>query len=162
MWSDFQGDKAMPQGDEAQEGEEATITEATSSTEGGEGGYRGRDEAQEGEEATTAEATSSTSEGDGEGGYRGRRRGRLRPNLLGYPRGNAPWRKDSHRVPGLQKTMPCRFWIRGENNCRKGQFCTYAHGEAELRPVPGHFKFTKSLKGPLPDCVSNFESENVG
>ena len=134
-WSDFQGDKATPQGDEAQEGEEAT----------------------------TAEATSSTSEGDGEGGYRGRRRrGRLRPNLFGYPRGDAPWRKDSHRVPGLQKTMLCRFWIRGENNCRKGQFCTYAHGKVELRPSPGHFKFTKSLKGPLPDCVSNFESENAG
>ena len=122
VWSDFQGDKAMPQGDEAQEGEEATTAEATSSTEGG-----------------------------GEGGYwRRRRRSPCRPYLFGYPRGAAPWRKDSHRVPGLQKTMLCRFWIRGEHLCRRGQFCTYAHGEAEVRPAPGHFKITKSLKTNAP------------
>ena len=51
--------------------------------------------------------------------------------------------------------MLCRYWIRGEHLCRRGQFCTYAHGEAELRPVPGHFKFTKSLKGLLHDSVAN-------
>ena len=107
VWSDFQGDKATPQGDEAQEGEEAT----------------------------TAEASSSTSEGDGEGGYRGRR-GKLRPHLFGFPKGTAPWRKDSHRVPGLHKTMLCHFWFRGEKQLpqRKVLHARPRQGGATARP----------------------------
>ena len=67
-----------------------------------------------------------------------------RPDLYGLPKGESGSSSDAWRVPGLAKTMLCKFWQDGY--CRRGEACTFTHGEQDLQPVPSHFRYTRSLQ----------------
>ena len=138
----LQGDKAMPQGDKAtpntQEGDMWEGDMAAMSSRGRVIDYRLR---------------ANTWAGGDEGGYarhRGCHRGH-RPTLYGHPEGCMA---DAWRVPELQKTVLCRFWL--SSGCSRGDECTYAHGLDQLRPVPRHFATTRSFReSPLHNSDAN-------
>ena len=64
-------------------------------------------------------------------------------NQFGVPAGNSGGWSEAGRVPGLVKTMLCKFYKDGK--CRRGDACSYAHSKGELRAVPATFVTTKSL-----------------
>ena len=119
MWRDeVSDDEATPKPSAARGSDEATPK-----PEGyAEGGYWHDETANEGRD-----------EGGDEGCYWQAERPpwRSRPELFGYAKGMATYPaeyqgSDAWRVPQLQKTMLCSYFLKG--SCRRGADCTYAHG----------------------------------
>ena len=96
----------------------------------------------DGKEATSTECKEATSTGwktvIGPLDHPEKRR-----EFYGHPVASHPGVSNAGRVPGLTKTMLCKFYQDG--TCRRGEECSYAHGEHDLRQVPARFHTTKSL-----------------